>query len=252
MPGAKITDKQGRREEHWNAQEHTDRADIVRALDAIVEQTKSAADGQKVQEDRRSTREKVGIVVAALVLGSAVAQWFIFRQQLQIGNAAAVSLTSVALENFGGKNSDGDPYWLFIPHIENSGNTPTQKLAIKSGNELTNAPTDEDAWDHVWKGKNLRFQYTSIGPHVTIPGFSIQTNAWFLNQMVAGKASLYLVGEATYNDIFGWSHITQFCIQAIVPIRDYTDTTIRAVFISTTQCPAHNCIDDECKAADKR
>ena len=205
------------------------------------------------KRDKKTFREWTLIIVTAAVVIAAVAQWYVFKQQLQIGNAATVSVSNIALKNFGGKTSEGDPYWLFIPHIENSGNTPTQRLVVKYGFELnTGASEDNEAWDHIWHGKTFHTQYTSIGPHITIPGYTVQTNGWFLNQMVAGKASAYLAGEATYNDVFGRGHITQFCLQAVIPIRDYGDSTIRTVLISIPQCAAHNCIDDECTAPTRR
>ena len=201
-------------------------------------------------EDRRSIREKWGIVVAIFVLATSVGQWIVFRQQLQIGNAASVSLTGMGVENFGGKAADGDLYWLFIPKIENSGNTPTQHLVMRLGNEqiLTGPVTDEGVWDNIWKNNKFStIYYTSIGPHVTIPGYVLQITGDFLNDMIAGKTAAYFVGDITYDDVFGASHVTQFCISAQVPIRNYREPIDRTVQVAIAQCRAHNCMDDECR-----
>ena len=153
---------------------------------------------------------------------------------------------------FWGRTADGDPYWLFIPKVENSGNTPTQHLLIKYGFELNEGiAKDDGAWDRIWKGNpvNIGIQYSSIGPHVTATTYAIQTNGRFLNEIVAGRASAYFVADISYDDIFGTNHITQFCVSAVPPIRNYGESFDKTVIISIPQCADHNCIDDECKTA---
>lgn len=241
-----ANDKIGRREEHWSEKEHADRVETVRALDNMTKQIQSANEQQTAQENKKNTREWTLIIVTGAVVATAILQWWIFKRQLEIGNAAAISFTGMTLENFGGVGPSGDAYWFFIPHIENSGNTATQNLILAMYFDLAEGmPKDDHAWDRSQRNFTT-IQNTSIGPHVSIPGYSVQVNGVFLSQMAANLSSAYFMGDATYNDIFGAHHITQWCIQAIIPIRDYSHGTTRKLFVGTSQCPAHNCIDEEC------
>jgi hypothetical protein len=236
----------GRRDEHWNQKDHADRVEIVRALDSLGTQVQSGNDWRKGQESKKSNREWAAIIVAILVLGTSAAQWYIFKQQLEIGNAASVSFTGMTLENFGGLSPQGDAYWFFIPHIENSGNTATQSLALKMYFDFApHMPKDDSAWERSHQNF-VTIQNSSIGPHVSIPGYSVQVNGAFLAEMAANVSSAYFMGEATYEDIFGGPHVTQWCVQAIVPIRDYAHGTTRKLFVGSAQCLKHNCIDKEC------
>jgi hypothetical protein len=243
----------GRREERWNQKDHADRLEIVRALDNITNQLQSttkevlSVDEQRTtQENKKNKREWTLIIVTGAVVIFSALQWLILKKQLQVGNAASLSFTGVTLENFGGINPVGDAYWFFIPHIENSGNTPTQTLVLKMYFDLAwGMPKDDSAWET--SHKNIAtIQNTSVGPHVSITGYSVQVNGVFLTQLAANASSAYFMGEATYDDIFGWPHATQWCVQATVPIRDYSHGTTRKLFVGTAQCPAHNCIDKEC------
>jgi hypothetical protein len=129
----------GRRDELWNQKDHADRVEIVRVLDNVTNQLQSmtkevlSVDKQRTtQENKKNRREWTLIIVTGAVVMASVAQWYIFKRQLEIGNAASVSFTGVTLENFGGINPvGGDAYWYFTPHIENAGNTATQNLILR-------------------------------------------------------------------------------------------------------------------------
>ena len=195
-----ANDKIGRREEHWSEKEHADRVETVRALDNMTKQIQSANEQQTAQENKKNTREWTLIIVTGAVVATAILQWWIFKRQLEIGNAAAISFTGMTLENFGGVGPSGDAYWFFIPHIENSGNTATQNLILAMYFDLAEGmPKDDHAWDRSQRNFTT-IQNTSIGPHVSIPGYSVQVNGVFLSQMAANLSSAYFMGDATYNE----------------------------------------------------
>jgi hypothetical protein len=180
-------------------------------------------------------------------LAASVAQWYVIRQQLQIGNAASVSFTGMTLEYFGGTTLEGDPYWTFIPHVENSGSTATQNLVLKTYFDFAQGMSnDPDAWERT-VNNFVPTQNISVGPHVPIRGTSVEINGLFLNEMVAKTSSAYFMGDGTYNDIFGQPHRTQWCVRVSVPTRNYSHGTTRTLSVTSIQCPSHNCIDAECE-----
>jgi hypothetical protein len=225
---------------------------IVGALDRVAKANESANEQEETDSRKKTLREWAAIVLAAVALVATIGQYVIFRRQLQVGSAAAVSLTSISVRTYGSKGPDGQLLWYFTPRVENSGNTPTQGLILVWGvvpEWAFGANTIKDNGNSAWDAqtdKTAGVQTTAIGPHVQIAGLTFGSNAAFLNGVLQNKTALYYTMSARYRDIFNAPHITEFCARISVPNRDYSVVSEEVFQADAMQCPTHNCMDDEC------
>ena len=222
--------------------------EIVGALNRVAEANESTNEQEKTDDRKKTIREWAAIVLATFALIATVAQYVILRQQLQVGNAAAVSFNGLSLETYGAKDEASGLKWVLTSKVENSGATPTQGLLMLSSYEIEIGPTlAQDPWAKRVKPDSSTKQNTAIGPHVAAVGYSTQLNSFILNEIANDRARAYFMGEITYKDIFGARHVTQYCVTPILPPLDFDKDPGRAVSVVSKQCPAHNCMDDECK-----
>jgi hypothetical protein len=133
--------------------------------------------------------------------------------------------------------------------MENAGVTPTRHFRshinfIWRPDEIPEGFNFPDLWSDPARKINAP---AAIGPKakVDLPTDPIPLN--LLEQVKNGKLHLYLYGWGKYNDIFPKTseHITKFCYRASVS-DSRAQSGAKALTIQYTNCPTHNCFDDEC------
>jgi hypothetical protein len=166
------------------------------------------------------------------------------HRQLQ----AFITANKIQVITYGAK-LQGQPEWVISAIIENTGNTPTRNLKLSSttgiGPSKPFVIQDNFHWndDSALKGIGL------IGPKSEVFGPGYLTGAGDLAEISAGRMRVEMAGVATYEDIFGASHRTEFCFAVALPPVEYLSYPIGQAIRSTPSfCPRHNCADDECSA----
>jgi hypothetical protein len=125
---------------------------------------------------------------------------------------------------------------------ENSGTTPTKNF--RTHVNYTVLPGDipiDYTFPDRWGGHPHINFHAVIGPKGKLTVDSGEVPVTVL-QLVANKQiRLYFYGWARYRDILPGTpeHVTQFCFELHIPDPDTWTTNF-------TNCPRHNCYDDEC------
>lgn len=132
--------------------------------------------------------------------------------------------------------------WVVSPLWENAGNTPTQNLSVKI-NCFSARP-------HVSQPENYIDESgtqgpRSLGPKQTILGGACEFTPAELAEVGKGekKFVLYLTARATYQDVFGDDHQTDFCMEFFEFLGDLTKVMED---YKARNCASGNCTDDEC------
>jgi hypothetical protein len=137
--------------------------------------------------------------------------------------------------------------WRFTVIWENSGNTPTRDLHIYSEYDGLSKAQQHPSFPDF---SDMRSSPTFLAPKATTRTQPLPIDAAKLLDIQQGKLHLYIFALATYRDIFAGSppRVTRGCWElSDIPV-DVTKPRPNArVAALMTQCPVHNCTDDECK-----
>jgi hypothetical protein len=118
----------------------------------------------------------------------------------------------------------------WVPIWENTGNTPTKSLVIRTGCRIS----ETSIGDPFNFPQTSEFSRTFAGPKNIVYGDGCHPLRQQIEEVKGGKQFFYIFGDATYEDVFGVKHVTEFC------------QVLRAGYQLTSLCSAHNCADQEC------
>jgi hypothetical protein len=147
---------------------------------------------------------------------------------------------------------DGQKLWRGIVEWENSGLTPT-KVAnfeldcpfIRAGNAIAD-PYALKKLSRITK-KATRVS-AILAPRQTKFGGQCEFTAEELVNAQQGITTQYIVGQVSYIDIFGVSHITRYCEYLYHIGGDVSG--FGNIEVSGNSCIRHNCADEECEKED--
>jgi hypothetical protein len=132
----------------------------------------------------------------------------------------------------------GQKHFIWEYRFANHGKTPTIIQRMRASAVISRevpAPSDEEPTlnpaptQHPWGGepKNLIIpalsptrSYLSIAGKAPLQrgGADAQTYAFTASAGIPGHIGFWLVGQVDYNDIFGFSHVTEFCLRVDRPM----------------------------------
>jgi hypothetical protein len=141
----------------------------------------------------------------------------------------------------------GRLFWRVRPMWTNTGETPTRKLIVVVGHEISDLPIG-DNFEFIAERHNLP---AMIAAHGVIESEPFDVPAAVMEEVQAGKKHLYVWGVAWYRDVFPESpeRITKFCVEATNLTGDpklewHKDKNPFDIQFITYK--RHNCTDDEC------
>jgi hypothetical protein len=135
-----------------------------------------------------------------------------------------------------------------IPKWENSGTTPTRKMRTHvNWKPFTLDPPDSydfpdlDSDGNPLKTTQQTEHPTFAGPKGVVAGYNLDIPLTHVKAAADGKMKILVWGWATYDDVFGEPHRTEFCYE--VRAKMVTENNAAAWLASYRR---HNCIDDDC------
>jgi hypothetical protein len=171
------------------------------------------------------------------------------RESIKISKQALTAGQRAFLYSAGWRwqlQSDGKTkFYRFIVSWENTGNTPTRNARISL--DCPGSPT------HVADPQTLaRPEMGMVATRTFGPKQAFDTGGicdWeisYVTKLAKGDFRIYLLARATYDDLFGDKHVTEFCRELIGlegPLG--VDIGHGATFFDSP-CETHNCADQEC------
>jgi hypothetical protein len=135
--------------------------------------------------------------------------------------------------------------WNFVPQWENSGNTATVDLKVETRCGVLVSQRIEPSFG---TGAADASSNRVIGPHQKVLGEGCSFGYQELSEAMTRKKFLYILMRATYKDVFGAMHITEFCAKAFILIGNLSDPyPTRPIGLSNgASCLNHNCADEQC------
>ncbi|MFZ0270363.1 MAG: hypothetical protein WB524_24115 [Acidobacteriaceae bacterium] len=150
----------------------------------------------------------------------------------------------------GNDSRTGEPGYLFVVGVENSGNTPALSIHAQintNGPEFRRLPQNFDYRDGKPSPPIVPSMATGVnstgvlGAHESRGAMPVGFTKATLSDVNTGKSFVYLWGRTTYKDVFGCQHQSDFCIQ----ILHFQDDG-RQQRTTSAGCEAHNCTDRDC------
>jgi len=174
----------------------------------------------------------------------------IAEQALIAGQRAFVS---VAFNHSAAKDikTNQITHWTFTPVWINAGDTPTRNMTNHINIHLFDGemPRDwdfPDLWSSQVRPEDRIPIPLGISPKNSVNGQSLSIPIDKIDDVIAGKKSLYMWGQAIYNDVFPETkkHITRFAVRILVGgnPRDASQISFSDSFLWT-----YNCSDEECE-----
>lgn len=136
-------------------------------------------------------------------------------------------------------------YRLYL-RWKNNGSTPTRHMTGHANIGSFDAPLP-DTFDYFDKG--CANNKIALGPRAEVHIGPLHIPFDALNAVIFApqRRHIYFWGWVLYNDVFSNSrqHVTQFCMEVTSVPGDVADPNGRSA-LGYTDCPEHNCYDDEC------
>jgi hypothetical protein len=131
--------------------------------------------------------------------------------------------------------------WTVAVDWENSGETPTKRLLLRTNLALQAEPLTDDFDFPDYGADNVP---NLIGPKASLASGPLAVSLESMKAVAAGTSHLYLWGWAEYDDVFEGTcrHRTEFCRKIGVG----GDPATKKVSLSWSTHPQHNAADDEC------
>jgi hypothetical protein len=147
-------------------------------------------------------------------------------------------------------------FWRVHTALENNGNTQTTKLRWTFGGGVDFTPDPEANTIPVVYKNDINSPGSGFlapkGKIIIIDSIFDRTK---MTEIVKGRGA-YFIGRADYDDTFGKSHITKFCVHLYGgPWKaGLSDTVLNAMIdgvdLGFNMCRRNNCADDECTEQD--
>jgi hypothetical protein len=154
-----------------------------------------------------------------------------------------------------GQFKKGDQlFWRWLIEWENSGNTPIKLVNFALACPAMNIPGGPYIADPytIKRRPNIQKNQTIIsvilGPKQSSFGGQCEFPTEQVSKIQSGATTQYIVGEATYTDIFGQKHVTRYCNYVMNVTGDPSATS--NIQVSSGPCIRHNCSDEECAKED--
>jgi hypothetical protein len=185
-----------------------------------------------------------GAITSAVFAWGAVGEARRQANAAYIANRAYVTSTAFQLINYG-KKINGHLQWTLRPIIENTGNTSPRGLQMKES--ILGGVGPQWSFDSI---KKSRYMPGVIPPHSVILGSTFGFSVGLPQIMMPAIAA----GIIKYRDIFGESHLTEYCFTFLsyepIDFDNYpAGQPIRVSgMIFDPQCIKHNCDDEDCGA----
>ncbi|WP_020176734.1 hypothetical protein [Methyloferula stellata] len=146
-------------------------------------------------------------------------------------------------------------FWRALIGLENSGATQTNKLrwTFTGGVDLT--PDPEVNTISIAYGKDAPGGSGFLAPKGKVNIIDSIFNRTKMAEIIKGRGA-YFLGRVDYEDIFGKSHTTKFCVHLYGGPWNTTlpdsalDALIDGFDLNFNMCRHNNCADDECSAND--
>jgi hypothetical protein len=191
----------------------------------------------------------------------------ISRQSFSAVQRAFITVTDVSVRRGSADRYPGgipqNQFWMILPTIENSGNTPTVNLRWMNALSITTGPeqnpdvfavdiekrpsADPSPWNYGILGPKAKMTLDYGGNRV----FLYEGTIAALAELDHWQSKMMCQGVIRYQDIFSDTseHLTKFCYLVRADRSDGNDVTSGTGAPYLTQCGGHtNCADDECKA----
>lgn len=161
-------------------------------------------------------------VAAFLTVGVGVLQYAILKQTdaTQRATQRAV-VVSYEMDIHPGLVDNRLSFWTVTPILENAGGTPSVGLRSRlmevffsrvfGMRNLKFAPSADDPDGHELEFSGLPAATTPLGPKAKLPMPTTVVSVEHAAMLRMKTLSLFLFGEAEYEDIFGGPHKTKFC-----------------------------------------
>jgi hypothetical protein len=88
-----------------------------------------------------------------------------------------------------------------------------------------------------------------IGPKQTKFGGNCEFSVEDFKRIQNDQKTQYIIGQASYTDIYGDRHITRYC-ERIYLIKGNLGTADPKIEVANVPCIRHNCSDEECGKED--
>jgi hypothetical protein len=164
-------------------------------------------------------------------------QWITLDETMRIGNRAYVYSTHFRFINYGYKPNGTDVQWIVAPLIENTGNTGTHRMMIKTGTVI--GPVNFRALDQ------REFTPAVLPPKADMMAGMIAIEGPKLNEYRMGQ--LAGIGIIRYLDVFGYPHLEEFCHRAQFADIDWNSWPAgQPLRVHGVACDDHNCDDEHC------
>lgn len=201
----------------------------------------------QVTDDQRKIAETSNVILG-LQTGISEQQALIMKEQSKIMSATKLSQESAdrAYIYFGRPvfprdTGDGKIVVGVDVPIINSGNTPARQLKTLVDCAVHNGALTSDPFDLPRSQKNI-LESMYLGPKQIFPKLACILTQERLDDIDAGKAMAFVIGEAIYVDVFGDEpRKTHFAHRLFV-----VKKTNRRYQFSTKPVGLHNCSDKDC------
>ena len=168
----------------------------------------------------------------------------------RLGQRAWVTAQNIQFEKLNNKGGDQVIGWQFRAIWENIGATPTRGARNHvSWLPIQNALPSDFRFPDLGASENIPLV---LGPKASLGSGLMNVDTNTIKAVQERKIHLYFWGWMSYRDIFENTrlHITKFCRELTEihgdPVR--AGGPVRAIF---TNCPYHNCTDEECDRKNK-
>ena len=147
----------------------------------------------------------------------------------------------------------GKKTFVFVPIIDNGGNTPAFNVLHKINDngpkfgdvptEFSDNPTPTNPKDFLFKNMDdSKSGEIILGPHGQTGAGGLNIEDDILLHVNDGTKHVFLWGWTTYRDVFGCTHKTEFCQQVV----SLTIDNSGAAHYAVSECRKHNCADQDC------
>jgi hypothetical protein len=177
----------------------------------------------------------------------------IAERALVAGQRAFVSVASFRTVGLVDFKTGNITHWGFAPVWTNAGDTPTRNMknhisVMYFVKEMPSAWDFPDLWPPNTPMEKRISTSLGISPKNFIHGQVIKIPVEEIEQVIAGKKSLYLWGWASYSDVFPETerHITRFAMQIHIGGDPHSKDPSQISF-DYLNLSKYNCSDDECQ-----
>jgi hypothetical protein len=226
---------------------------VVGAIQSFVDEFKSYQAKQDGAEESKLRRENwtigalvVTAVVTVALAGVAWLQWGTLEKTdhtLRAGQRAFVFVKQGAWTT--GKKVGDEVNRSLAVVWENNGNSQTRDMRVSL---WCPRPSAFETVDPITSGRSPEISNVNrlLGPKQSVWGGVCHYSTTELENIRSKRLPWFVAAKATYFDIFGEPHVTEYCSTILNLEGDFRDPNVVPTN-DAVGCDAHNCADDECK-----